>query len=138
MYHNSKVMSKTIDVRIKQSNAIEYVGRDTQKRDILIALIDYLIDRRAGYRRIAQMHGMSKSKFECIVDSMPAKFNVKFARKLYEKVSYNQVRDYTTKVLTAKELKSLEEAAIKLKKKSYKAFNKMSMEDIDKLLWKSA
>ena len=135
MYRDVKTMTKFINIRIKESEKSDYTVKDTQKRDVLLALLDYLLDRAIGYRDIAAKHGMSKSKFGNIIQCMPAKFNKKLAQKIYKKVLYNQVQDYNTKVLTDKEIKSLENAYAKLTKKSCKTFNNMSAKDIDKLLW---
>lgn len=137
MYYDTKTMNKLINAYIKESMASNYNNRDTENKDVLIALLDYLLDRSAGYRCIAGINKMTKTRFATLVHTMPIRFNNKLAQKIYKKVICNRVQDYKTKILSEGEAESLENARAKLKKKSTQAFNNMSLKDIDKLLWHS-
>lgn len=135
MVYNIKTLNKLVNGYIKTSLKKNYTVKGIKDRDIFLALLDYLINRPVGYRFISDKHGISKYKFEMIMQTVPIKFGKKFAQRFYAKVIYNKKMDFSTPVLSPDEEDTLFKAYSVIKKRTYKYFDSLSEDEMYNLLW---
>lgn len=140
--YDKKAIKSDVDTSIEYSKTSCYDCDMLTKKQILLILLRYIIDRRSSFRSLAKYYGVSKSLISNVIKYESAKYDNKLARYVYIKRFYNRKQDYHTEIFTnMNDKKKIEQnwsniiSMINTGILTNRDFDKMTKKDFKELLW---